>query len=209
VKRPEHLIAAGLVGSALIGSSAVVILWLAGRSGSSDWPIRAALDHPAWLAAGELLGAAAVSIGAASLVALGTLFARSSALATLGAVCLAFAVPGVVLVVALDLSYARAAQNGVLDAIRFGQRWNWWSAVGWALFAFGGFLGLIALGIGLARGNRDLRNPAGALIVSLLLMLVLSLAAVLFAGSLIWIAWALRRTGTIPPTPSDKPYLAG
>lgn len=146
----------------------------------------------------------AVSIGAASLFALGTLGARSSALATLGAICLAFAVPGVVLVVALDLAYARAAQDGVLDAIRFGQRWNWWSAVGWALFVFGGFLGLVALGIGLARGNRDLRYPAAALIVSTLLMLVLSLAAVLFAVSLIWIAWALPRPDRTRLAPSES-----
>ena len=196
MKRPEHLIEVGLVASALAGTVSVAILWLAGRSEPPDWPIVAALDHPAWLAFGELLGAVAFSIAAASLFAAGALFARSSALASLGAICLAFAVPGVVLVVALDLAYIGAAQDGVLDAIRFGQRWNWWSAVGWALFAFGGFLGVVALGIGLARGNQALRYPAAALAVSTLLMLFLSVAGILFAASLVWIAWALRRLDT-------------
>lgn len=193
MKRPEHLIEGALVASVSAGIVAVAILWSIGRSADPDFPTVAAFDHPAWLAIGEIVGTAAVITAAASLAAVSVFYARSSALATGGVICLGAVVPGVVLITILDLAYIWAAQDGILEAISFSQRWNWWNAVGWLLFAAGGVFGLLAVGSGVARESRELRHPAGALALSMVLTLFVLYAGVLLAASLIWIAAALHR----------------
>jgi hypothetical protein len=208
VKRPEYLIAAGLIGSVAIGTTSVGILWFAGRKIDPDWPVQAALDRPAWLAAGEVLGAIACVIAAASLSFLGVRHGGSSAFVAFAVLCLALSIPGVVIVTVLDLAYARAAQKGVFDAITFGQSWDWWSAVGWLLFAMLGFLGLVLLGIGLARGNRVLRYPGLALVASLLVMFLFAYAGVLLAASLIWLAVSVGRPSSSLVGPGRDPHPA-
>ena len=37
----------------------------------------------------------------------------------------------------LDFALIVAAQDGVLEAIEFRQRWTWWNALGWVLFGIG------------------------------------------------------------------------
>jgi hypothetical protein len=201
VKRPEHLIEVGLVASALAGTVSAAVLRLAGRSEAPDWPTLAALEHPVWLVVGEVLGAAACVVAAVSLCALGTLYARSSALVAFGEICLALVVPGVLVVVALDFALIPAARNSILEAILFGQRWDWWSGVGWLFFVGGGLLGLLALGIGLARANRALRYPGVALAMSVVLQFVFPLVVgvVVLAVSLIWIAVTLWGGASSPP----------
>jgi hypothetical protein len=208
VKRPEYLIAAGLIGSVAIGATSVGILWFAGRTVDPDWPAQAAFDRPVWLAAGEVLGAIACVLAAASLSFLAIRHGGSSAFVPLAVLCLALSIPGVVIVTALDLAYARAAQDGVLEAIFFGQRWNWWSAVGWLLFAIVGFLGLVLLGIGLARANRALRYPGLALVASPLVMLFVTYAGVLLAASLIWLALSVGRASSSLVGPGGDPLPA-
>lgn len=202
MKRPEVLIEVGLVASALAGMISLGILRFVGRASAPDWPTIAALEHPVWLVIGEVVGAIACVVAAASLCALAILHARSSALASFGVICLALVVPGVVLVVALDLALIPAAQEGVLEAILFGQRWDWWSAVGWFLFVCGGLLGLLSLGIGMARANRALRYPALALVVSVFL-LSFPPAGIVLPASLVWMAVALWRTKSRPLAPAD------
>ena len=119
-------------------------------------------------------------------------------LVALGVACLVVSIPGVAFVFGLDLAYVSRAQDGVLQAIFFGQRWNWWSAVGWLLFAFGGSLGLLALGIGLARGSRALRYPGIALAASLVAAYLFTPAAILLAASLCWLAVVVARAGSHP-----------
>jgi len=149
-----------------------------------------------WLVAGEVLGAIACVLGAASLSFLGLRHGASSVLISLAVICLAFSIAGVVLVTAVDLAYSRAAQEGVLHAITFGQRWSWWSALGWSLFVVVGSLGVLLLGIGLARANRALRYPGLALVASVVSMLLVTYAAVLLAASLIWLALSIRRVSS-------------
>jgi hypothetical protein len=211
VKRSEHLIADGLIASAVAGIVAVAILWIVGRSGDSDWPAIAAFEHPVWLAIGEIVGAAAFIMAVAFLAATAIVYGRSSALATFGVICLGIAAPGIVLILVLDLGYVRAQQDGILNAIQFGQHWNWWSAVGWFLFAVGGLLGLLTLGIGLARANRGLRYPGLALAVSVVLLAILDPLAyggILFAVALVWMAAVLWRGDFQTTRPSRDPYLA-
>jgi hypothetical protein len=191
-----------------MGATGVAILWVAGRGADADWPIRAALDHPALLVSGEVLGALACVLAALSLALLGLRHGGSSAFVPLAVMCLALSIPGVVLVVVLDLAYARAAQQGVLDAITFGQSWNWWSAVGWLLFSIVGFLGLVLLGIGLARGNRQLRYPGMALVASLVAMAVFAYAGVLLAASLIWLALSVTRRSSSLVARGGDPHPA-
>jgi hypothetical protein len=112
------------------------------------------------------------------------------------------------LVAALDLAYIGAADDGVLEAIRFGQRWDWWSALGWVLFAIGAFLGLVFLGIGLARSSRRLRYPGVALAASTFVMFLIPPAAFLLAASLVWIAWDLWRNDRSPAGAGGKPQPA-
>jgi hypothetical protein len=196
-----------LVGSVLMAAGSVVILWLAGRSADSHWPLEAALEHPGWLIGGEVLGAIAWTVAAASLSALGLRHGGSSVLVALGVVCFVVSIPGVALLVGLDLAYASRAQDqdGVLEAITFGLRWNWWSALGWVLFAVGGSLGLLALGIGLARGNRALRYPGIALAASLVAVYLFTPAAILLAAALCWLAFVVARAESTPLGGTPQP----
>jgi hypothetical protein len=205
VKLSDRLIGAVLLGSVLMAAGSVLILWVAGRSGDLDWPLGAALEHPAWLVSGEVLGALACALTAASLSALGVRHGGSSVLVALGVACLVLSIPGVVLVVGLDLAYTSRAQDGVVQAIFFGLRWNWWSGVGWALFAIGGSLGLVFLGFGLARGNRALRYPGLALAGSLVAMFVFAPAGILLAASLCWLAFVVARADSSPLSRSPQP----
>jgi hypothetical protein len=198
VKHPDRLIGIALTGSVIAAAGSVVILWFAGRSADSDWPIEAAFDHPTLLVAGEALGAIAWAAAAASVAAVGLRHGGSSVLVALGVACLVVSIPGAAFVFGLDLAYASRVQDGVLQAIFFGQRWNWWSAVGWLLFAFGGSLGLLAIGIGLARGSRALRYPGIALAASLVAAYLFTPAAILLATSLCWLAVVVARPGSHP-----------
>ena len=195
------------MGSVLMAAGSVVILWLAGRSAVSDWPLEAALDHPAWLVGGEALGAIAWIVAAAALSALGLRHGGSSVLVALGVVCFVVSIPGVVLVLGLDLAYISRArdQDGVLQAITFGLRWTWWNALGWLLFAVGGALGLVALGIGLARGNRALRYPGIALAAAIVATYLFAPAAILLAASLCWLAFVVARAESTPLGGTPQP----
>jgi hypothetical protein len=188
-----------------MAAGSVIILWAAGRSGTLDWPLQAALEHPAWLVSGEVLGALAWTLVAASLSVLGVRHGGSSVFVSLGVICLVLSIPGVVLVVGFDLAYASRAQDGVLEAIFFGQRWDSWSAVGWLFFAIGGSLGLLLLGVGLARGNRVLRYPGIALAGSLVALYVFTPAAILLAASLCWLAVVVARAGSNPLGGTPQP----
>jgi hypothetical protein len=188
-----------------MAAGSVMILWAAGRSGSLNWPLRAALEHPAWLVGGELLGALAWALSAASLSVLGVRHGGSSAFGSLGVVCLVVSIPGVALVVGLDLAYASRAQDGVLEAFFFGQRWDWWNGFGWLLFAIGGSLGLLFLGVGLARGNRVLRYPGIALAGSLAAMHLFAPAGILLAASLCWLAVVVARADSNPLSGRPQP----
>jgi hypothetical protein len=205
VKHPDRVIGVALVGSVLMAAGSVVILWLAGRSADSDWPLEAALEHPAWLLGGEALGATAWTVAAASLSALGLRHGGSSVLVALGVVCFVVSIPGVALLVGLDFGYVSRAQDGVLQAILFGQHWTWWNALGWLLFAVGGSLGLLALGIGLARGNRALRYPGIALAASLVATYLFAPAAILLAAALCWLAFVVARAESTPLGGTPQP----
>jgi hypothetical protein len=205
VKHPDRLIGIALMGSVLVAAGSVVILWFAGRSADSDWPIEAAFDHPTLLVAGEALGVIAWAAAAASVAAVGLRHGGSSVLVALGVACLVVSIPGVAFVFGLDLAYVSRVQDGVLQAIFFGQRWNWWSAVGWLLFAFGGSLGLLAIGIGLARGNRALRYPGISVAVSLVAVHLFTPAAILLAASLCWIAVVVARADSHPLGGTPQP----
>lgn len=198
MEHPDRLIGAGLLGSVLTAAGSVVILWIAGHSGDLNWPLRAALEHPAWLVSGEVLGAVAWGIAAGSLSVLGVRSGGPSVFASLGVACLVISIPGVALVVGLDLAYVSRAQDGVVQAILFGQRWDWWSGAGWALFAIGGSLGILFLGVGLARGNRALRYPGMALAGSLVAMYLFAPAGLLLAASLCWLAIVVARAESNP-----------
>jgi hypothetical protein len=188
-----------------MAAGSVVILWLAGRSADSHWPLDAALEHPAWLLGGEALGAIAWTVAAASLSALGLRHGGSSVLVALGVVCFVVSIPGVALLVGLDFGYVSRAQDGVLQAILFGQHWTWWNALGWLLFAVGGSLGLLALGIGLARGNRALRYPGIALAASLVATYLFAPAAILLAAALCWLAFVVARAESTPLGGTPQP----
>jgi hypothetical protein len=205
VKHPDRVIAVALVGSVLMAAGSVVILWLAGRSGDSGWPLEAALEHSAWLLGGDVLGAIAWAISAASLAALGLRHGGSSVLVPVGVACLVVSIPGVALVLGLDLAYVIKAQDDVVQAIFFGQQWNWWSAVGWLLFAGGGSVGLLALGIGLARGNRALRYPGIALAASIVATYLFAPAAILLAAALCWLAFVVARAESTPLGGTPQP----
>lgn len=199
----ERLIPAGLVASAVLGAAAAAALQHAGRFRTLDWPTLAALEHPWWLGVGEVVGGIACALGALSLAALGFRHAGTSALATLGVILVWFAGLGAVAIAALHLGLIRAASGGVLDAIRYGNRWDWWYGLGWAFFAIGGVIGLLALGIGVARGNRRLRYPAACLAGSaVLLILFAPLGAVLLLVALVWLAVAISRTSGSTPVPA-------
>jgi hypothetical protein len=148
-----------------------------------------------WLGLGEVLGALAVVVGAAALTGLVMRHSRSSALAPLGVIFLGFGAIGAVGVVALDMGLIRAARSGVIHEIQFGQRWNWWDALARLLLIVGGLLGLLLLGIGIARANRALRLPgmslAGcAVLISFFPRLGMACLAVVF----MWIAAAVSRS---------------
>jgi hypothetical protein len=197
VRSSERLIAAGLLGSVVVGACAYVLLRHAERSVSDNWPLVSAIKHPDRLWIAEILGASAWIIAVASLAAAGTRFARSSTLATFGQICLAISVPGAILVAVLDLAYARRAQDALPAAIFFGERWQQWNVAGWLMLSAGGLIGLVALGIGLARANRVLRYPALALAATAALILILdgAYAAILLAASLAWTAVVVWRRG--------------
>lgn len=205
MKHPDRLIGIALICSVLAAAGSVMTLWFAGRSADSDWPIEAAFDHPTLLVAGEALGAIAWAAAAASVAAVGLRHGGSSVLVALGVACLVVSIPGVAFVFGLDLAYVSRVQDGVLQAIFFGQRWNWWSAVGWLLFAIGGYLGLLALGIGLARGSRALRYPGIALATSLVAVYLFTPAAILLAASLCWLAVVVARADSHPLGGSPQP----
>ena len=199
----ERLIPIGLVASAVLGTVAVLVLQHAGRFRSFDWPTVAALEHPVWLGVGEVVGAIACGLGAVSLAAVGFRHAGTSALATLGVVLVWFAGIGAVAIAAFHLGLIHAARGGVLDAIRYHQRWEWWYGLGWAFFAIGGLIALLALGIGVARGNRALRYPAASLAGSaVLLILFAPIGAGLLAVALVWLAVAISRANGTRPAPA-------
>jgi uncharacterized integral membrane protein len=188
-----------------MAAGSVVILWFAGHSGGLTWPLAAALLHPVWLLVGEVLGAVAWAITAATLSVLGVRRGGPSVLVALGVVGLVGSIPGVALVLGLDLAFVSRAQDDVTQAIFFAQRWDWWSGVGWVLFAIGGSLGLVFLGVGLARGNRVLRYPGMALAGSLVAMYLFVPAAILLAASLCWLAIAVARADSNPLSGTPQP----
>jgi hypothetical protein len=196
VKHPDRLIGAALLGSVAMAVGAVAILWSAGRSRDLNWPLGAALEHPGWLAVGEALGAVAWAVAAAALAALGVRRGGRSVIAALGVACLAISIPGVALVLGLELAYISRVQDDVTEALFFGQRWDRLSGIGWLLFAIGGSLGLVSLGIALARGNPGLRYPGLALAGSLVAMWLFAPAAILLAVSVCWLAVSLARAAS-------------
>jgi hypothetical protein len=196
VKRPEYLISAGLLASTLAGSASSVALWRAREFRAFDSPTIAALDHPVWLGLGEVLGALAVLLGCAALTGIGIRHSRSSALAALGLICLGFAAIGAVGVVVLDIGLISAARGGVLDAILFGMRWNWWDALARFLLIVGGLVGVLLLGIGIARGNRVLRWPGASLAgCAVLIFLFPLLGIACLAVVFVWMATVFFRVG--------------
>jgi hypothetical protein len=196
VKRPEHLISVGLLAAVVAGSGSAVALWRAREFRALDWPTGAAILHPVWLGLGEVLGAFAVVVGAAALSGVAIRHSGSSALAAFGVILLGLGAIGAVGVVALDIGLIRAAKGGVLDAIFFGQRWNWWDALAWLLLTVGGLVGLLLFGIGIARGNRALRLPGASLAGSaILIFLFPRLGIACLAVVFVWMAVGISRSG--------------
>jgi hypothetical protein len=77
-----------------------------------------------------------------------------------------------------------------------------------AAFAIVGFLGVISLGIGLARRNRMLRSAGLALAASVFVMFLFPPAGILVAASLIWIALVVWRADSNPLGVGVAPYPA-
>jgi hypothetical protein len=193
-KRREDLISAGLLVTAIAGTASTIALWRVDY-GVTVWSAAPAVEHPVWLGVGEVLGLVAAVIGSISLGALARRYAGSSALATFGVISLGFAVAGALLVAVLDFALIVVAQDGVLAAIEFRLRWTWWNGLGWAVFAIGGLLGLLAIGIGVARKDPSLRYATLGLAVSAVLLAVYPLAgAASLALALIWVATVLVRS---------------
>jgi hypothetical protein len=120
----------------------------------------------------------------------------SSALGPLGVILLGFAAIGAIGVVALDLGLINAARNGVLDEFHFGLRWNWWHTLAWLLLFLGGLVGLLLLGIGIARGNRSVRLPGISLAGCAVLILVFPrLGIACLAVVFVLMAAGLSRSG--------------
>ena len=167
--------------------------------GSLDLSVLAAVEHPVWLGVGTAIGLLAALLGSLSLAILGTRHGGSSALAAFGVIFLAFAAAGAVLISVLEFALIAEAEDGVLEAVLFRQRWDWWNALGWVLFWIGGLIALLAIGIGIARGNPALRYPALSLAASAVLVSVFpAVGAALFALALVWIASALARVSPGP-----------
>lgn len=180
--------------AAISGTVSAIALWRADY-GVYEWSAAPAVAHPVWLGLGGAFGIVAVAIGSVSLGAVALRHGGSSTLATFGVVVLGFAVAGAVAVAVLDFALIVAAQDGVLAAFEFRQRWLWWNALGWVLLGIGGLIAVLAIGIGVARRNPSLRYPALSLVVSALLVAVYPPAgAALLALALIWVASALVRS---------------
>jgi hypothetical protein len=189
VRRSEHLLSVGLLASTLIGFASAVALWRARGFHVIDRPSIAAFQHPVWLGLGEVLGASAVLVAAAALTGVVIRHSRSSALAPLGVILLGFGAIGAVGVVVHDMGLINAARSGVVHEIQFGLRWDWWHALAWLLLIFGGLLGLLLLGIGIARGNRALRLPGMSLAgCAVLIFLFPRLGIACLAVVFVWIA---------------------
>jgi hypothetical protein len=194
VKRPEHLISAGLLAAVLAGSASAVAFWRAGGARSLNSPIVAAIQHPVWLGLADVLGALAVVAGAAALIGVGVRHSGSSALASFAVLLLGCGAIGAVGVVALDIGLISAADGNVLDAILFNQRWTFWNAVAWLLLILG-LLGVLLLGIGIARGNRALRMPGASLAGSAVLISFFPyVGSACLAIVFVWMAAGLSRS---------------
>lgn len=194
VKGAEQRISAGLLVTAISGTASTIALWRVDY-GVITWSAAPAVAHPVWLGVGVALGIVAAVAGSISLGALAFRYGRSSALAMLGVICAGFAVAGAIVTAVLDFALIVAAQDGVIAAIEFRLRWTWWNGLGWALFAIGGLIAVLAIGISVARSNRRLRYPALSLAVAAALLAVYPAAgAPLFAAALVWLASMLARS---------------
>jgi hypothetical protein len=206
LKRLDVLIAGGLVGAAVLGTVSAGLLWHSGRLDTLDWTLSPAVFNPWSLAAGTILLVIAVLTAGASFGGLARQYSGNSVLAGLGALSLLLACLGALGASTLDFALIAKAQGqgSAVDYIFFIQRWDWWHTLGLGLFLLAGCIGLVALGIGTARGNRHLRLPALALAAAGALSLVLPAAgAPALALTMTWLGIALvvRRSPRTSPNP--------